>query len=138
MIKMQTSTKKHSLKTRIIKQLNSSFILFYFNIQATSLSTRFCFYMFYKEVKHWSICYFMCAVSLHTPFLTFYLIEFMHLLEHLQFNFLHDNDLVILFQQLHVVKHHHASSVVSTQLHCHCNLEDEVIGKLFQLKCFVF
>ena len=45
--------------------------------------------------------------------------------EPLQVNFLHDDGLMLLFQQTHVVHDHHASGVSALQLHCYCNLEEE-------------
>lgn len=44
---------------------------------------------------------------------------------------------MILFQLLHVVQHHHASSVGPIQLHCHCNLEEKLLENYLNLIIFI-
>ena len=65
--------------------------------------------------------------ALHSIFLLQRVHE--HLPELLQVDVLHDDGFVLLFEQLHVVQHHHASGVCTPQLHCHSNLGEEEEGK---------
>lgn len=45
--------------------------------------------------------------------------------ELLQVDALHDEDLVLLLEQVHVVQDHHASGVCALQLHRHRDLEEK-------------
>lgn len=50
-----------------------------------------------------------------------------HLLQFVQVHGFHDEDLVLLLQQLHVVQDHHAPGVPPVQLHRHRHLRAEPV-----------